>query len=147
MAALYPALIVTHAILTTFGYVGLIATNACLLLFFRNGDAGGLATSIRTWRRAARIFGPTLGLGVLAGFGLAIAMGVPLGAAWLVATYALIAIVLAVQASVMVPWQVRANTAIARGEVALVSARPVALVLSLGCIAYVAILTLMLLRP
>lgn len=147
MAALYPALIVTHAILTTFGYVGLIATNACLLLFFRNGDAGALSTGIRTWRRAARIFGPTLGLGVLAGFGLAIAMGVPLGAAWLVATYALLVIVLAIQAIVMVPWQVRANAAIGRGEIELVSTRPVVLVLSLGCLAYVAILSLMLLRP
>jgi uncharacterized membrane protein len=145
MPTFYPALIVAHVILTTFGYVGLIATNAYLLLFFRNGDAAALASGIQTWRRAARIFGPTLGLGILAGFGLAIVIGMPLGAAWLIATYVLIVVVLAVQATVMVPWQLRAGAAIGRGE--LVSTQPVALVLSLGCVAYVAIVTLMLLRP
>ncbi|HMF27796.1 MAG TPA: hypothetical protein VKE42_03435 [Candidatus Cybelea sp.] len=145
MATLYSALIAGHVILTTFGYVGLIATNAYLLLLFGNGDAAALAGGVRTWRRAARIFGPTLGLGILAGFGLAIAMHTPLGTAWLVVTYALIVIVLAVQATVMVPWQLRANAAIGRGE--MVSTRPVALVLSLGCVAYIAIITLMLLRP
>lgn len=141
----YSSLVVIHAIFTTLGYVGLIATNACLLLFIRDGEAPALRTAIGTWRRAVRIFGPVLGLGILAGFALAVTMGFSLVAGWLVATYVIVAIVMAAQAAVMVPWQFRAEAAIEEG--APISTRPVVLVLSLGCLAYIAILTLMLLRP
>lgn len=55
----------------------------------------------------ARVFGPVLGAGVLAGFALALLTGMPLNALWLVATYALIVLALAVQAAIMVPWQLR----------------------------------------
>src|ERR1700729_756317 len=140
-----PAMIASHAILTTLGFGGLIATNAWLLLLVRDGDPAAASAGIRTWRRAMRLFGPALGLGILAGFALALTMGMPLGAAWLVATYALIVLLMGAQASVMVPWQLRADAAIARGEG--LSTRAIVIVLTVAYVAYAGILSLMLLRP
>jgi len=93
----------------------------------------------------ARVFGPLLGLGVLAGFVVAIIMGVPLTAGWLVATYALIVLALVGQGAMMVPWQRRAEAALAAGG--SLSTRPIAGTLMLFCVAYVGILWLMILRP
>jgi hypothetical protein len=143
--ALFSALIAMHAILTTAGYIGLIAANLWLLLLSRGGDGRALAAGVRSWRQSARLFGPMLGVGVLAGFALALVMHVPLGAAWLIATYALIVLAIIAQARLMIPWQLAANAAIARGE--RVSTRTVTVVLSIFSIAYVGIVTLMLLRP
>jgi hypothetical protein len=57
----------------------------------------------------------------------------------------LVVVAIVAQARVMIPWQLAANAAIARGE--RVSTRTVTIVLSIFSVAYVAIVTLMLLRP
>ena len=141
----YAVVIVTHVVLTTSGYVGLIATNAWLLALCRKGDGTSVSTGVHAWRAMARVFGPLLGLGVLAGFVVAIIMGVPLTAGWLVATYALIVLALVGQGAMMVPWQRRAEAALAAGG--SLSTRPIAGTLMLFCVAYVGILWLMILRP
>lgn len=141
----FPPLAAAHAILTTSGYVGLIAINAWLATLCRNADAAVVLAGVTAWRRLVRVFGPLLGLGVLAGFALAIMMGMPLTAGWLVATYALIVVALGVQAALMVPWQVRAQATVASG--APLSTRPVVATLVVFSVAYVVILTLMLWRP
>jgi hypothetical protein len=143
--ALFSALIALHVILTTAGYIGLIAANLWLLLLSSGGDGTALAAGVRSWRQSARLFGPMLGVGVLVGFALALVMRVPLGAAWLITTYALVVIAIAAQARLMIPWQLAADAAIARGE--RVSTRTVTIVLSIFSVAYVGIVTLMLLRP
>jgi hypothetical protein len=143
--ALFSTLIATHVILTTAGYVGLIAANLWLLMLSHSRDARALAAGVRSWRRSARLFGPMLGVGVLAGFALALTIHVPLGAAWLIATYVLILLAMGAQGRLMIPWQLAADAAIARGEP--VSTRTVTIVLSIFSVAYVAIVTLMLLRP
>jgi hypothetical protein len=140
-----PPLIALHVLLTTLGFAGLLATNVWLMLLFRVGEGAALELALRASRHSIQIFGPTLGLGILAGFALALVMGMPLAAAWLVGTYALIVLVLGVQAAVMVPWQIRASAALERGE--KISTRAVAIVLSIACFAYVAIISLMVIRP
>jgi hypothetical protein len=141
----FAALTVTHVILATAGFAGLIATNVWLLALCRTGEAAMVTAALRTWRGLMRLFGPLLGAGVLAGFALALAIGQSLAAAWLIATYGLILVMMAVQAAVMVPWQLNASATLARGGA--VSTRSVAIVLSTSCVAYAAIVTLMLLRP
>ena len=111
--ALFSTLIATHVILTTAGYVGLIAANLWLLMLSHSRDARALAAGVRSWRRSARLFGPMLAMGA--------------------------------QGRLMIPWQLAADAAIARGEP--VSTRTVTIVLSIFSVAYVAIVTLMLLRP
>lgn len=140
-----PALTAIHAVLATLGFGGMIATNAWLLLLVRNDDPAAAVAGIRTWRRAMRLFGPALGGGMLVGFALALMMGMPLTAAWLIATYALILLLVAAQATVMVPWQLRADAAIAQGE--RISTSGVTIVTSVACVAYAGVLSLMLLRP
>ena len=141
----FSALIATHAILTTIGYAGLIATNLWLLLLCRVAEPAIVAQAVSTWRALARVFGPMLGAGVLLGFGLAAVAHVSLSSLWLVITYGLVFVAIGVQASVMVPWQLRADAILASGGA--VSTRPVAIVLAVFCVAYVGILSLMLLRP
>lgn len=144
-ASWFPALIATHAVLTTAGYAGLIVTNAWLLMLCRDADGSVIVAAVNTWRRMVRIFGPLLGVGMLAGFALALLMGMPLSAAWLIATYVLVLVAFGAQGALMVPWQLRAQALIARG--ATLSARPIAATLALFCVAYAGILSLMLLRP
>ena len=141
----FSALILTHVILATSGLAGLIATNAWLLALCRSSDATTVAAGVHTWRRLMRVFGPLLGAGILAGFALAFAMSQSLAAAWLIATYALILLMLGVQAAVMVPWQINASATLARGGA--VSTRSVAIVLATSCVVYAGIVSLMLLRP
>jgi hypothetical protein len=142
---MFSTLIVVHVLLVMAGYVGLIATNAWLLALCRTGDAGTIAAAVRAWRTLARVFGPLLGLGVLAGFALAGVMRMPLTALWLVVTYALIIVALGAQASIMVPWQLRAERIAGNGG-ALPTA-PIVAILSVLTVAYICIAALMLLRP
>lgn len=142
---LTPTLIVIHVVLTTAGYVGLIAANAWLLLLCASREPGTITAGVRVWRRLARVFGPVLGAGMLAGFALAIVMSMPLNALWLVATYALIVLAMAVQGAIMVPWQLRFERT--GGSGAPAPTRPIVAVLSALTIAYIGIASLMLLRP
>jgi hypothetical protein len=138
-------LLVAHVLCTTIGYAGLIAGNAYLLFLTGSGDAGAIASGLTAWRKTARTFGPLLLIGLLLGFALAAAFRIPLGAPWLVATYALILAVIAIQAGVMVPWQLRSDRGLAAGTIPRLA--PVRVVLSALCIGYTAILALMLVRP
>ena len=139
------ALIVIHVILVMTGYAGLIASNVWLFILCRNAAAQEVLRAVVAWRTLARTFGPILGAGVLAGFALATLMGMPLTALWLLITYGLIVLSLGVQAAIMVPWQLRAEGIVARGGTP--STAPILAVLSALTIAYVAIASLMLLRP
>jgi hypothetical protein len=140
----FQALTVAHMLLTMGGYAGLIATNAWLLLLFRSGETAVVVSAMRTWQRAARIFGPLLGLGVLIGFATALVSGISLVAPWLIVTYALLMLVLVGHAALMVPLNLRVN-AIASGN--SVSTRPIALAISLLLVGYVCIPALMFVRP
>ncbi|HZZ01158.1 MAG TPA: hypothetical protein VFE36_16470 [Candidatus Baltobacteraceae bacterium] len=138
-------LLVAHVLCTTIGYAGLIAGNVYLLFLTGSADAGAIASGLSAWRKTARTFGPLLLAGMLLGFALAGAVRVPLGAPWLLATYALIVAVIAVQATVMVPWQLHSDRSLAAGTIPrLAPVRAVLVALSIG---YTAILTLMLVRP
>jgi hypothetical protein len=141
----FPAMVAAHAVLTTTGYVGLIAINAWLATLCRNADAAVVLAGVHAWRRLVRVFGPLAGLGVIAGFALAAKMGMPLTAGWLVATYGLIVVALGVQGAMMAPWQLRAQAAAASG--AALSTRPVVVTVWVFTLSYIAILTLMLWRP
>lgn len=138
-------LTVAHVILVTAGYVGLIATNAWLLVLSAAAEPATVRSAVQTWRGMARIFGPLVGSGILAGFALALRLGFPLTGLWLLVTYALVVAALGVQAAVMVPWQLRAESALATGRA--LPRGSVALVLSVLTIVYIAIAALMLLRP
>ena len=138
-------LLVLHVVLVMGGYVGLIASNAWLLMLCRSASAENIVRAVSAWRNLARTFGPILGVGVLAGFALAAVMGMPLTALWLLITYALIVLALGAQAVIMVPWQLRAEGMLARGE--MPATAPIVAVLSALTVAYVAIASLMLLRP
>lgn len=140
----YLILTIVHVLLTMGGYAGLIATNACLLLLCRTGDATLIAKGVRIWQSTGRIFGPLLGLGVLLGFATAGASGISLLSPWLVATYTLILIVIGGQAALMVPFNVRARR-LANGET--VSTAPIALAISLLTVGYICIPALMFVRP
>lgn len=141
----FSALTAAHVILTTSGYAGLIAANAWLLTLCRGADARIVLAGVTVWRKLIRWFGPLLGIGILAGFALAILMGMSLLATWLVAAYALVIVTMVTQATVTVPWQRRAEAAIAGGEP--LSTRPLAIALVAFCLVYIAILSLMLIRP
>ncbi len=65
---LYQSLVTAHVILTTKGYVGLIAANLWLLQLCRGRRTEIMMEAISVWRRSARFFGPLLGIGVLLGF-------------------------------------------------------------------------------
>jgi hypothetical protein len=140
----YLILTIVHVLLTMGGYAGLIATNASLLILLSSADGPVIASGMRMWQRAVRIFGPMLGLGVLIGFATAVVMGISLLSTWLIATYALIIVVLAGHASLMVPFNLRAQQ-IAGG--ARVSRRPIALAISLLTLGYICIPALMFVRP
>lgn len=141
---LYQSLTVAHVLLAMGGYAGLIATNIWLLMLTGAGDAAVFLRGVQTWQRTARIFGPLLGLGVLIGFATAVTAGFSLLSPWLIATYALILIVLIGQASLTVPFNLHAER-MATGDA--VSTRPIALAISLLTLGYICIATLMIVRP
>jgi hypothetical protein len=139
------ALLWVHVLCTTAGYTGLIAANVYALFLARSGDAHVLRGGLSAWRRSARIFGPLLGIGMLLGFWLAASMRVSLLSGWLIVTYAVIVAALALQAGVMIPWQVRSNRTLETGVVPRLT--PLTFVLVGLSAAYTAIVGLMLLRP
>ena len=138
-------LLVAHVLFTTAGYAGLIACNVYLLHLTRAGDAAAVSSGITAWRKTARTFGPLFLVGILLGFALAAAFRVPLNEPWLLATYALIVAIVAIQGAVMVPWQLRSDRSLAAGTIPDVT--PVRVVLIALCTAYTATLALMLVRP
>ena len=142
---LFPVLTVTHIVLVTAGYIGFIALNAWVLVLARDKNPSIVLAGLRAWRRLVRIFGPVLGLGVLAGFADAVYAGFSLTSLWLVGAYVLIVLSACTQAALMVPWQLRAEGAIARGET--LSTRPIAALIALFFIFYVTITSLMFIRP
>ncbi|MGA8475428.1 MAG: hypothetical protein WB681_10180 [Candidatus Cybelea sp.] len=139
------ALLIAHVVLTTAGYVGLIATNLVVLVLCARQDAALMIEAVFAWRRAARVFGPTLGIGVLLGLWLVGVTHVGFAALWLLVTYGFIIVALGAQAAIMIPWQLRAQRASAEG--ASVSGRPIILVLSVFAVAYMSIISLMILKP
>jgi hypothetical protein len=139
------ALLVAHVVFTTAGYVGLIATNLIVLALCAQQDAALVVEAISAWRKSERIFGPILGAGVLLGLWLAGVTHAGFAALWLLGTYGLIVVALGTQAAIMIPWQLRAQRASADG--ASVSRRPIILVLSIFSVAYVSIVSLMILKP
>jgi hypothetical protein len=141
----YSTLLVAHILFTTAGYVGLIATNSVVLILCARREPGLIADAISAWRRSVRIFGPILGIGLLLGFWLAQVLHVGLASLWLLVTYALVVAALATQAAIMIPWQFRAHAAATEG--AALSARPIVTVVSVFTIVYIAIVSLMTLRP
>jgi hypothetical protein len=141
----YLVLLIAHIIFTTAGYVGLIATNVVVLILCRRQNVSLVGEAIAAWRRCVRIFGPILGIGLLLGFWLAGLMHIGFASLWLLITYALVIVALVVQGMLMVPWQFRAQDAAAR-ESGL-SVRPIVTVVSAFTIFYIAIVSLMVVRP
>ena len=140
----YP-LVLLHVLLTTGGYVGLIAANAYLLFLSRSREARVVRMGLTAWRHCSQIFGPCLLLGVFSGFGVASVTHTPLGSFWLVTTYILVVGALTVQAAVMIPWQLRSNPLLEAG--ALPRMTPVVIVLIVMPVIYTSILWLMISRP
>ena len=140
----YLILTIVHVLLTMGGYAGLIAINVWLLLLCRTGDATLIAKGVQIWQNTGRIFGPLLGLGVLVGFATAGSARISLLSPWLIATYALIVIVVGGQAALMVPFNLRARR-LANGET--VPTLPIALAISLLALGYICIPALMFVRP
>lgn len=138
-------LLVAHVLCTTAGYAGLIAGNAYLLFLTNGGNAPAVRTGLEAWRKSARTFGPLLGAGMLLGFALAASFHVSLVSPWLVATYALIVAVLAIQFGIMVPWQLRSDRTLAAGAIPHLT--PVRVVIAAQCVVYTAIVGLMLVKP
>jgi hypothetical protein len=142
---MFVLLIIIHVTLTMAGYVGLISANVWLLMLCRSASGEALIIGVRAWRRVARIFGPLLFVGMLFGFGVALTIGIPLTSRWLVLAYALIVLALVTQATIMVPWQLRAEGIIAQGK--RVPIAPIMVTLSILSAIYLAIASLMLARP
>jgi hypothetical protein len=139
------ALLVAHVVLTTAGYVAFIATNVIVLVLCRAQQPAVVIAAVATWQRAARIFGPLLGIGILLGLSLAFEMHVPFASPWLVATYALIVLALGTQAAFMIPWQRQAERIAVQG--AYVATRSIIIVLWVFTIVYVLIVALMFVHP
>lgn len=138
-------LLFAHVLVTTSGYVGLIATNAYALLLFRSRDPQIAWSGLTAWRNSARIFGPLLAVGILLGFALAATSGIPLNSRWLILAYALIVVALGVQAGITIPWQLRSNRTLQAGQ--LPSTSPLVFVLTMLSLLYTAILWLMVSQP
>lgn len=141
----FQLLIIAHILLTTTGYVGLIAIDAAVLLLGTNAGADTLRATLAAWHNGSRIFGPFLGLGVLLGFALAATMHVPLSSPWLIATYALIALALAAQTGIVIPWERRAKRTLDDGGTPTLV--PIRFVLVWLAATYTAIVALMVARP
>jgi hypothetical protein len=139
------SVLVSHVILTTVGYVGLIAANVWLLRLCAQRDSSAVLEAVSAWRATAQVFGPMLGMGTLLGFWLAALLHEQLLSLWLFLTYGLIIFALGTQAAIMIPWQVRARELIRQG--APISRRPIMIVLSALSLAYISIASLMILRP
>jgi hypothetical protein len=141
---LFQLFLVAHVALATIGYGGLIAIDVWLWVVSRLHKPEALIEGIDVWRRLAALFGPLAGIGVLAGFALTVVARVPLASAWLVGAYIAVIVVLLTQASIMIPWQIRARAVLAHGE--WISTGAIAVTLGVFAAGYIVILSLMLLR-
>lgn len=139
------ALLLTHVLFATAGYVGLIAANVYLLFVTGNRDVNAIVAGLSAWRKSTRIFGPLLALGVLVGFGLAAMFHVSLISTWLVITYVLVVAALGIMGGVMVPWQIRSDRSLAAGVIPPLL--PVRVVVTSLAVIYTAIIGLMIARP
>lgn len=139
------ALLLTHVLFATAGYVGLIAANVYLLFVTGNRDVNAIVVGLSAWRKSTRIFGPLLALGVLVGFGLAAMFHVSLISTWLVITYVLVVAALGIMGGVMVPWQIRSDRSLAAGVIPPLL--PVRVVVTSLAVIYTAIIGLMIARP
>lgn len=142
---LFWILLVAHVLLTTAGYAGIIATHAYMLYVRRSQNLDAIRAGLSAWRNAAQTFGPLLGIGVLIGFGLAGAMHVPLLSRWLIIAYILVALALATQAGVTIPWQLRSARAVEAGAVPAMG--PIRFAVVWMSLIYTALLIVMLARP
>lgn len=142
---LFSSILAAHVILTTVGFVGLIASNVWLIRLCQQPDGVAVRQAVSTWRLAAQIFGPMLGLGVLIGFWVAVLFHESMASFWLLVTYGLIVLALGTQAAIMIPWQLRATEILRQGK--RVTTRPIVAVLSTLSVAYVSIAALMVVRP
>jgi hypothetical protein len=84
-------------------------------------------------------------LGIFLGFWVAWMMHVSPLSHWLVAAYGVVVAAIAVQVSVMVPWQLRSDSMLDAGTIP--NTMPVALVLAVQCVLYTSIVWLMMTRP
>ena len=117
-----------HIFCATFGYAGLIYVNLWLAQVAKGGDTQAIVAAAQSAMRVTRLSGPILGLGILLGFALAPAAGFPLSQPWLIATYLLMLIGIAIQALVAVPWLIQtirfAQLAASEGAAQLDTRRP-----------------------
>lgn len=135
----------THVLLTTIGFVGLIATNASLAVICIGGTVETVGAAVVAWRKSSRLFGPLFAAGVLFGFAVANAMGLSLASRWIIITYILIVVAIGVQLGIMLPWQLRSNRTLPQGAVQ--SNVPVITASVLLCLSYCLIVGVMLFRP
>jgi hypothetical protein len=131
--------------MTTAGYAGLIAANVLLIFIVRSREPQAIRPALAAWRRSVRIFGPSMLLGIFFGFWVAWMMHVSPLSHWLVAAYGVVVAAIAVQVSVMVPWQLRSDSMLDAGTIP--NTMPVALVLAVQCALYTTIVWLMMTRP
>jgi hypothetical protein len=142
---LFSSVLAVHVILTTAGFVGLIVSNVWLIQLCQQQECVAVREAVSTWRRAAQIFGPMLGVGVLLGFLIGALLHEQFTSFWLLLTYGLIVLALGTQAAIMIPWQLRATEILRQGGRVLTP--PIVVVLSVLSVAYVSIAALMVVRP
>jgi hypothetical protein len=142
-------LIAAHVICTTLGHAGLVCCNVWIAVLARPQAAGISGETVRTSLLMNRVFGPLLGAGIVFGFVVAAASRISPFAPWLVLTYAAIALALALQAAIGIPWHLRTLRAISEANVPAVAVDTRAPVLVAGgfVAAYVTIVLLMVVRP
>ncbi len=100
-------LIAAHVICTTLGYSGLIVANFALAVVARRQEAQSTAAAFGAVVTIERLFGPLLGVGVLLGIATLVALHLPGSAPWLIVTYVVIVVGLALQGAVAVPFHLR----------------------------------------
>jgi hypothetical protein len=100
-------LVSAHVICTTLGYGGLIVGNVALAVVARRGETQSTAIAFQVVLAIERLFGPLLGIGVLLGIATLAALHLPGSAPWLILSYVLILIGLALQGAVAVPFHLR----------------------------------------
>lgn len=138
-----------HVFCATFGYAGLIYVNLWLAQVAKGGDTQAIVAAAQSAMRVTRVAGPILGLGVLLGFVLAPAAGFPLSQPWLIATYVLMLIGIAIQALLAVPWLMQAirSQQLAASEAVQLDTRRPALIAWAFAIDFALIVLMMAAKP
>jgi hypothetical protein len=142
-------LIAAHVICTTLGYSGLIVGNVALAVVARRGETQSTAVAFQAVVAIERLFGPLLGIGVLLGMGTVAALHLPGSAPWLIVSYVLIVIGLALQGAVAIPFHLRYLRASESGAVLAHdnAARTATWIASAFAAMFVLLVTLMVARP